>query len=506
MKSSGKKSKKQSVNKYKKNDILTVPITDIGNGGEGIGRKDGYILFVKDAVIGDTVKVSITKAQKNYAYARLLKIEKPSPFRIEPPCPVARPCGGCQIQALRYDRQLAFKQNKVRADLIRIGGFAEEFVDDVLQPIIGMEEPWRYRNKAQVPVGMRDGEPVTGFYAGRTHYIVPMQDCLIGDAVNQKILKIITDYMKEYRVPAYDEKTGTGLIRHVLIRCGRATGQIMVCIIANGKRLPQEERLAEQLMRLPGMTSISLNINAERTNVILGKKNRVLAGTSYIEDTLQIFHVCRDKSKAKTVKTTEISKTQTYFLPSGEEVRFRISPHSFYQVNPQQTEKLYSIALSFAGLTGRETVWDLYCGIGTISLFLARHAGKVYGVEIVPQAIEDAKENARINGIENAFFYTGKAEEVLPAYRDRMRREGNPEKVDVIVVDPPRKGCDRTCLDTMLDIAPERIVYVSCDPATLARDLKILTDGGYELKAVQPVDQFAHTVHVENCVLLEKKK
>lgn len=424
----------------------------------------------------------------------------------------------------------------MREDLIRIGGFAEESVQEVLRPIIGMEEPWRYRNKAQVPVGTRDGKPVTGFYAGRTHYIVPMQDCLIGDAVNQKILKTVTDYMEEYRVPTYDEQTGAGLIRHILIRSGRAAGQIMVCIIVNGDRLPQEQHLAVQLMHIPGMTSVSLNTNTERTNVILGRKSRVLAGTPYIEDTLRIFQVkqeadgtletrqtpavlestetqkgletpeiIEDPKITENPETEEIRKMPVSFLPSGEEVRFRISPHSFYQVNPRQTEKLYSIALSFAGLTGHEIVWDLYCGIGTISLFLARHAGRVYGVEIVPQAIEDAKENARINGIENAFFYTGKAEEVLPAYRDRMREEGSPEKVDVIVVDPPRKGCDRKCLDTMLDIAPGRIVYVSCDPATLARDLKILTGGGYDLKAVQPVDQFAHTVHTEAIAYLSKK-
>lgn len=492
--SSKKGPKGRLQTKYKKNDILTVSITDIGSGGEGIGRKDGYILFVKDALIGDTVKVCITKAQKKYAYARLLKIEKPSEYRIDPPCPISKPCGGCQIQALRYDRQLAFKQDKVREDLIRIGGFEDDFADRILRPVIGMEQPYRYRNKAQVPVGMRGSEPVTGFYAGRTHYIVPMQDCLIGDAVNQKILKIMTDYMKENQVSAYDEETGEGFIRHVLIRSGRATGQIMVCIIVNGEKLPQEKELTEQLMHIPGMTSVSLNTNKEKTNVILGKKLRVLAGRPFIEDTLRIYQVVENPEK-------EVS-----FIPSEKEVRFRISPHSFYQVNPQQTEKLYSIALSFAGLTGRETVWDLYCGIGTISLFLARHAGKVYGVEIVPQAIEDAKENARINGIENAFFYTGKAEEVLPAYRERMRKEGSSEKVDVIVVDPPRKGCDRKCLDTILDIAPERIVYVSCDPATLARDLKILTDGGYELKAVRPVDQFAHTVHVEVCCLMSRVK
>ena len=470
----------------KKNDIFTVKITDTGMDGEGIGKvgsvgadastddfadAEGFTLFIKDAVIGDTVQARVMKAKKSYAYAKLEKVLEPSPFRITPVCAFSRQCGGCQLQALSYDRQLEFKENKIRNNLIRLGGLTPERVDAIMEPILGMEDPWHYRNKAQFPFGTdRDGNVVTGFYAGRTHTIIPNTDCALGVPENRQVLEIILAHMKRFHISAYDEQTGKGLLRHVLIRKGFQSGQLMVCLVLNGSSLPEEETLADALWQLPGMTSLSVNTNRERTNVILGKELRVVRGAGLIEDSI-----------------------------GG--VTFRISPLSFYQVNPVQTEKLYSQALAYAGLTGKETVWDLYCGIGTISLFLAKQAGRVYGVEIVPEAIRDARENAQINGITNAEFFVGKAEEVLP---EKYEREGI--RADVIVVDPPRKGCDERCLETMVKMRPERIVYVSCDPATLARDLRYLREKGYEVVKVRGCDMFPGTVHVETVCLLSNRK
>lgn len=490
---------------FQKNDIVTVEIEDMGNDGEGIGRIEGYALFVKDAVIGDIVEARITKVKKNYGYARLEKVITPSSFRVEPRCVFHRQCGGCQIQAIAYERQLEFKQDKIRNNLIRIGGFAPEHVDTVMEPIIGMENPWNYRNKAQFPVGYdKNNNLITGFYAGRTHDIIHNTDCALGAHENKQILEAVLSYMREYNVPAYREASGEGLVRHILIRTGFASGEIMVCLVINGKKLPAQEELVRKLTEVDfgeraigidfderptgidsagrRIVSISVNINTERNNVIMGKETRTLWGRDYIEDSIRILESADSEANV-----------------TGE-VKFRISPISFYQVNPGQTERLYSLALEFAGLTGNETVWDLYCGIGTISLFLAGKAKQVYGVEIVPQAIEDAKENARINGITNAEFYVGKAEEVLP---EKYKKEGI--YADVIVVDPPRKGCDDKCLETILAMQPARIVYVSCDSATLARDLRVLADGGYEVKRVRGVDQFGGTVHVEcACQLIRK--
>ena len=397
-----------------------------------------------------------------------MEVLEPSPDRVEPRCSCARQCGGCQIQALSYQRQLQFKEEKVRNVLERIGGFEKIS----LQPIIGMENPYRYRNKAQFPIGTdREGRPIAGFYAGRTHTIIPQEDCVLGVRENKAILEVILGFMEEFSIPAYREEEGSGLVRHVLIRYGFATKEIMVCVVINGDRLPKAEILAERLADIAGMTSISINKNKQKTNVILGKEVEVIWGRPYIEDVL-------------------------------DGVRYQLSPLSFYQVNPVQTKVLYEKALQYAGLHGTETVWDLYCGIGTISLFLARQAGKVYGVEIVPQAIEDARRNAALNGMENVEFMVGKAEEILP---EKYEKEG--VSADVIVVDPPRKGCDPELIHTMLQIRPKRIVYVSCDPATLARDLKLLCAGGYKLQKVQPVDQFPHSVHIENvCLLLRKGK
>lgn len=528
---------------FAKNDMVTVSIEDMGAEGEGIGKVDGFTLFVKDAIIGDVVEAKIVKSKKNYAYARLEKVLTPSPFRVEPKCELHRKCGGCQIQAMSYERQLAFKQDKVKNNLLRIGGFSEEEVAAVMEPIVGMEEPFRYRNKAQYPIGKdKDGNPVAGFYAGRTHTIIPNTDCYLGREENKEILEAILAYMKKYNVQPYDEETGKGLVRHVLIRTGFDSGEIMVCLVINyrgkatkasGKSsgatatggkdtchvqfLPHQDELLAALSKIENMTSVSVSINTEKTNVIMGKEIHTLWGSDRITDSIRV----------RDMETPNMDFT-------GEKLTFSISPLSFYQVNPMQTEKLYSLALQYAGLTGQETVWDLYCGIGTISLFLAAKAKQVYGVEIIPAAIEDAKENAVRNGIKNATFFVGKAEEVLPDFYTGKMTEvseratggnggsggdgsggdgadiannncGDVDMLhpDVIVVDPPRKGCDEKCLETMLKMQPARIVYVSCDSATLARDLRILCDGGYELKRVRPVDQFAQGVHVECVTMLQ---
>lgn len=513
---------------FEKNDILEVEIIDQGMTGEGIGKIEGYALFVKDTVIGDVVRVKIMKAKKNYAFAKLIEIVTPSPYRVEPVCPKASSCGGCQLQAMNYQQQLKFKQEKVYNNIKRIGGIT----DFEMKPIMGMEElcivgkeengPFHYRNKAQFPVGLnRDGKIVSGFYAGRTHSIVEVDTCALGMRrgkielhkgtcdetesggvvcdeiehgkascdemviremspkeeqldVNAQIMETVKIFMEQWEVKPYDENSHKGLIRHVLIRIGAKTGQVMVCVVINGEKFPHYGELVEQLLKIPGMSDISFNINKEKSNVILGKEIVSLYGPGYIEDYIG-------------------------------DVKFRISPLSFFQVNPTQTEKLYGKALEYAGLTGNETVWDLYCGIGSISLFLAKSAKKVIGVEIVPEAVEDAKVNAAINEIENAEFLVGAAEEVVPEYF--KEHQGEPECTpDVIVVDPPRKGCDQALLETMVQMAPRRIVYVSCDSATLARDLKWLEENGYKLIEATPCDMFGQSVHVETVVMLSNKK
>ena len=466
----------------KKNDVFTVTIEDMGEDGAGIGKTDGYTWFIKDALIGDVIQASVMKMKKNYGFARLVKILEPAPGRVEPRCPVARACGGCQLQELDYREQLRFKERKVYNHLKRIGGMDRLFLPEdrekaagvldavVMEPIIGMEDPWRYRNKAQYPVGLgKDGPLTAGFYAGRTHSLIPAPglDCFLGCQENKELLKIILDFMKEYKIKPYDEAAHQGLVRHVLLRKGFSSGGLMVCLVINGEELPHGGELAERL-REAGVSSVSYSVNMERTNVIMGTRIVNLYGPGYITDTIG-------------------------------DIEYRISPLSFYQVNPVQTEKLYGTALEFADLSGGETVWDLYCGIGTISSFLAKKAGKVYGVEIIPQAIEDARENARRNGIENVEFFVGKAEEVLPEQYER-----NHVHADVIVVDPPRKGCDPVCLETILKMAPERVVYVSCDSATLARDVKFLEENGYRAMRVRPVDMFPMGGHVETVCLLSK--
>ncbi len=509
---------------FSKNQSITLDITDISHEGEGIGKVDGFPFFVKDTVPGDHITAKVMKTKKTYGYARLEALLRPSEMRVEPVCPYHKACGGCQLQSLSYEHQLAFKQQKVYNNLLRIGGLSAELLDSTMEPIVGMDEPFHYRNKAQYPVGKdKDGNPITGFYAGRTHSIIANTECYLGRKENQDILERVLHYIKEHHIAPYDEVSGMGLIRHILIRTGFTSGQIMVCLVVNMTKEEYERggtkgcagrdklavpELISTLKDVSGMTSISLNFNTRRDNVIMGDEVACVWGEPVIEDTLHTRN------------------TAAGFERTGEKLKFHISPLSFYQVNPEQTEKLYSIALDYAALTGKESVWDLYCGIGTISLFLSQRAGKVYGVEVIPQAIFDARANARRNGIENVEFFVGKAEEVLPEFYERNRRglagddaigdgdtqlsedDKSPNSMlhpEVIVVDPPRKGCDTACLDTMLKMKPDRIVYVSCDSATLARDVKYLCEGGYELKKWRAVDQFGMTVHCESCVKLVRK-
>ena len=499
----------------KKNELFEVTIEDMSRDGEGIGHVDGLTVFVKDTAPGDRIRARLTKEKKNLAYGRLEEVLEPSPHRVEPVCGKARSCGGCTMQHISYEKQLELKAAHVENCLRRIGGV--ENARDLMGPILGMEYPYAFRNKMQFPVGTdREGNPQLGFYAGRTHALIPLTDCPVGHPVNQVILQAVKEYIREASVPVYDEERHEGLLRHVLTRAGFGTGQVMVCLVVNGESLPKEELLTERLRAAVDgwyetaindrkrsgiddskesknddrqnkdaddrqrtsidsrwdkplrLASVCININTEKTNRILGYHSRVISGAPVIEDTIG-------------------------------DIRFEIAPESFFQVNPIQTEKLYGKALEYAGLTGEETVWDMYCGIGTISLFLAQKAKRVYGVEIVPQAIENAKRNAELNGFKNAEFFVGKAEEIVP----KLYAE-DPEKyrADVVVVDPPRKGCDRALLDTLISMAPLRIVYVSCDPATLARDVAILREGGYQPQRVTPTDMFPQSSHVETVVLL----
>lgn len=450
-----------------KNQEIEIDINTLGSEGEGIGRtEDGCTVFVADALPGDRVLAHITKVKKTYAYAFAAKILTPSSFRVEAKCPVAKKCGGCTLLHLDYKEQLRYKQGKVYDCITRIGGIE----NPPMEEIVGADKPFYYRNKAQFPVGVdKNGKAVIGFYRKHSHDVVANTACAIQAPVNEDIMKTVEAFLNEEKISVYNEETGKGLVRHVFTRVGFTTGQVMVCIVVNGDRLDKSDRLIEDLKRAVegrglSLTSVSLNVNKKNTNVIMGEKCIPLFGNLYIEDYIG-------------------------------DVKFRISPLSFFQVNPEQTAKLYSLALEYAGLSGNETVWDLYCGIGTISLYLAKKAGKVYGVEIVPEAIEDAKTNAALNNITNAEFFVGASEDVADTL----------PKPDVIVVDPPRKGCDEKLLSTIIKVSPSKVVYVSCDPATLARDLKILCENGYTLERVRPVDQFCHSMHVETVVLLAKK-
>ena len=450
----------------KKNDIYNIKITDLGTQGEGIGKINGYTLFVKNTLPDEEVKTLVVKANKNYGYGKTLEIIKPSPHRINPPCSVAGKCGGCTIQHLDYETQLKLKQNKVKQNIMRIGGFNNIKV----KPVIGMEEPYHYRNKAQYPVNSDKNGINIGFYSLGSHKIVNNDNCLIGSKVNSKILQTIKAFMENNNISAYNEETGKGFVRHILIREGFYTGEIMVCLIVNSNKFKYKKELLKALEEIENLKSIVINYNTVKSNVIMGQKCETIWGQDYITDKI------------------------------GDLI-FKISPLSFFQVNPVQTYKLYSKALEFANLKGNEIVIDAYCGIGSISLFLAQKAKKVYGIEIVPDAIENAIENAKLNNIKNAEFFAGKSEDIVPKLYNEKKI-----KADVMVVDPPRKGCDESLLRLMLNMKPERIVYVSCDSATLARDLKILCESGtYNIEKVQPVDMFPHSYHVETVCLLTKK-
>mgnify|MGYP000987728126 CR=1 FL=1 len=501
---------------YKKGDMIELDIIDMSTTGEGIGKTGAFTWFVKDSVVGDRISASVMKTKKSYGYARLNEVIKPSKDRIQPQCSVARACGGCSLQNMSYESQLELKDKMIINNLIRIGKFPKDyFVDEtdlkeekdvcIHYPIIGMENPWRYRNKSIYPISIKKGSAVYGFYAARTHSVIEVDDCLIGIEENKSIMEAVIGFIEKYNIAVYDEINHRGLVRNVLIRKGFATGELMVCIVINGDKLPHSNKLVDSLLKAAKIKSISYNVNTAKSNVILGEKEVNLYGDRYIYDYIA-------------------------------DIKFRISAKSFFQVNPIQTRKLYDTVLKFANLSKDETVWDLYCGIGSISLYMSKQAGKVYGIEIVKAAVEDALENAKLNKIENVNFLLGEAEKVLPELYDRASAkmlnkefedkdeisgfveieeeysmggiESIPIKdmleVDCLVLDPPRKGCDKACLDTILKIKPKRIVYVSCDSATLARDLEYLCEKEYELKKVQGVDMFGWSMHVEGVVLLSK--
>ena len=446
-----------------KNRDYEINIDSLGSKGEGVGRIQGFTIFVEGALPKERVLVKIVKTAKSYAYAKLLHIIQKSTKRVEPKCPYFKMCGGCQLQHLSYGGQLEYKTQQVKDALERIGHLKNV---EVL-PTLGMEEPWKYRNKAQFPASMVKGKPVLGFYMARSHNLIEIKDCPIQHDINGKVTALVHKYVQTYNIPVYQEKTHKGVIRHVVTRVGFHSNQLMIIIVTNGE-LPGKKELISMLKEgIPAVTSIIQNYQTARTNVVLGRKNVTLWGSDYIMDAIG-------------------------------DLKFKISPLSFYQVNPVQTEKLYAKALEFAALTGKETVIDAYCGVGTISLFLAGSASKVYGIEVLPQSVEDAKENARINGIENVEFLIGESEIVIP----RLFKLG--VKADVVIVDPPRKGCDEKLLKTIVEIATERMVYISCNPATLARDLKYMVENGYKVEKVQSVDMFPQTSHVETVVLMSR--
>ncbi|WP_298833324.1 23S rRNA (uracil(1939)-C(5))-methyltransferase RlmD [uncultured Planococcus sp.] len=446
-----------------KNDRITVHVEDLTHDGAGVAKIEGYPLFIPGALPGEDVVVHVLKTLKSYGFAKLIEIKQASPFRVTAPCPVFDTCGGCQIQHLSYEGQMTFKQKLVRDAITRIG----KLPDVPVHPVKGMEHPWRYRNKSQIPFGTQDGKVVAGFYQTRSHDIADTDICLIQTPEADAIMVALKKNLAEIGIEPYEEATHRGMLRHVVVRKARATGEIMVVLVTKKKKFPQTVRAIELIQAtVPEVTSIVQNINSEKTNVIFGDETLTLWGKDVIEDQIG-------------------------------DVRFEISARSFYQINPEQTEVLYGQALEYAQLTGKETVIDAYCGIGTISLFLAQRAEFVMGVEIVPQAIEDANRNAELNGLSNTLFEAGPAEQVIP----RWYKEG--KKADVLVVDPPRKGCDEQLLRTILKQRPVRVVYVSCNPATLARDLRILEDGGYRTKEVQPVDMFPQSTHCEAVAWLE---
>jgi len=453
-----------------KNDEVMLDIIGMTHEGEGVGRVEGYTLFVHGALPGEKVRARVLKTKKQYGYAKLLNIVEASSDRIGPPCPIYDQCGGCQLQHMDYTAQLAWKRQLVVDNLERIGKLTVASGEGdglIVRPTLGMDEPWRYRNKAQVPIGVTDGGLVGGFYARGSHRIVDMETCLIQHEHNDEVVAAVKSIGSNLGISAYNEETGRGLLRHVVVKKAFRTGEMMLVLVTNGRDIPHLDAWIGSIReQLPQVASICQNVNTKQTNVIFGDETRVLWGRDVIYDYIG-------------------------------DVQFAISARSFYQVNPAQTEILYGKTVEYAGLTGNETVIDAYCGIGTISLFLAQHAEKVYGVEIVREAIEDARSNAELNGMRNVVFEVGASEDVIPNWKEQGIT------ADVIVVDPPRKGCDPRLLDTILQMKPERVVYVSCNPSTLARDLRVLEDGGYTTIEVTPVDMFPHTVHVESTVWLK---
>lgn len=446
-----------------KNDYIEALVEDLTHDGAGVAKIDGYPLFIMGALPGEKVNVKVIKTNKSYGVGKLIEIHEESPFRVKVDELEAHKYGGCQLQHISYEGQLKFKENQVRQVMTRIG----KLEDVTIHPILGMENPWHYRNKAQVPVGEKDGKLIAGFFKPRSHEIVDTNESLIQLPEVNEAIQTAKEICSHLGIPAYNEETHKGVLRHIMARYGNETGELMIVLVTRTTELPHQEKIIEELQnRLPQLKSIVHNVNSKRTNVILGEKTNVIWGEEVIYDTIG-------------------------------DVKFAISARSFYQVNPVQTKVLYDKALEYAGLTGGENVIDAYCGIGTISLFLAEKAKKVFGVEIVPEAIEDAKRNAKLNGITNAEFAVGEAEVVIPAWY----KEGN--EADVLVVDPPRKGCDEALLQTIISMKPKKVVYVSCNPGTLARDLRILEDSGYKTVEIQPVDMFPQTMHVECCALVK---
>ncbi|MBN6886084.1 23S rRNA (uracil1939-C5)-methyltransferase [Cytobacillus horneckiae] len=446
-----------------KNDYIDVEFKDLTHEGAGVAKVDGYPLFVPNALPGEKAKIKVVKANKGYGFARLIETYEESPYRVKPLCPIYKECGGCQLQHLSYEGQLLAKEKQVREVLTRIG----KLEDVKVHPTLGMQDPWRYRNKSQVPIGEHEGGLIGGFYQQRTHQIIDMKACLIQQEKNDEVIQKVKEICSRHGVRAYDEGRHKGDLRHIMARYGLVTGEVMIVLVTRTKDLSNKNKVIEEITaEISGVKSIVHNINSKKTNVIMGEETRVLWGEEVIYDYIGA-------------------------------IKFAISARSFYQVNPDQTKVLYEKALEYANLTGEEEVIDAYCGIGTISLFLAQKAKKVFGVEIVPEAIEDAKRNADLNDIRNADFAVGKAEEVIPKWYE----QGN--SADVLVVDPPRKGCDEALLQTIIDMKPKKVVYVSCNPGTLARDLRVLEDGGYKTVEVQPVDMFPQTVHCEAVAWLE---
>ena len=467
----------------KKNDKFTVTIEDMGEDGAGIGRVDGYIWFVKDALIGDTIEASAMKMKKNYGFARLVRVITPAKGRVEAKCPVARACGGCQLQELDYKEQLKFKEKKVYNHLKRIGGMENLFLPEeaeqaagvpdavVMEPIIGMEDPYYYRNKVHAAFGRdRKGNVISGIYEEKSHRIVSVDDCMIEDKKSQEIIRTIRGMLKSFKIKTYDEDTGYGLLRHVLVRRGFSTGEIMVVLVTVSPIFPSKNNFVKALRKEhPEITTVVLNVNDRQTSMVLGDRNIVLYGPGFIKDRLM-------------------------------GLTFRISPSSFYQVNPVQTEVLYGKAMEFAAMTGKERVIDAYCGTGTIGIIASGNARDVIGVELNRDAIRDARMNARENKIRNVRFVPGDA----GWFMEGMAAEG--EKVEVVLMDPPRSGSDRKFLHSLLTLSPEKIVYVSCNPETLARDLACLTKRDYLVKKMQPVDMFPLTDSVEVVCLLENRR